>query len=199
MTDRPWWIYGLIGGGLALAVVIVVALIAEPWDDDDDVQIEAATETVTATETATETVTAEPTEEPTSEPTEEPTGEPTEEATEEAADLTLPLQALNESGVSGEVDFIDNGDGTSEVVITITESELPGPHPAHIHVDAGECLEAGDIVVNLNAVTDGSSESIVPFSIDQLQSSEGGPYVIVLHESVENIANYIACAEIPTS
>jgi basic membrane protein A len=167
----------------------VVALIAEPWDDDDDVQIEAATETATET----------PTEEPTEEETEEPTDEPTEEATEEAADLTLPLQALNESGVNGQVDFFDNGDGTSEVVIEITESELPGPHPAHIHVDPGECLEAGDIIVDLNLVTDGVSESIVPFTVAQMQTSENGPFVVIVHESVENIANYIACAEIPTS
>ena len=46
-------------------------------------------------------------------------------------------------------------------------------------------------------VTDGLSESIVPFGVSDLQGSENGPFVIIVHESVENIGNYIACAEIP--
>jgi hypothetical protein len=90
-------------------------------------------------------------------------------------------------------------------------------HPAHIHL--GTCAELGDVVFPLDNLTGGegeghdhgesatpaaadaamtmdlgaSSETVVDASLDDIVA---GGHALNVHESVENIQNYIACGDI---
>jgi hypothetical protein len=92
--------------------------------------------------------------------------------------------------------------------------QLP-PHPAHIH--SGTCDTLGDIVAPLNDVTSGSamatpgatpsiamaatpeagaaeqSSTTVDIALDEMVNGE---HAINVHESAENIQNYIACGDV---
>jgi hypothetical protein len=77
--------------------------------------------------------------------------------------------------------------------------------PAHIHT--GSCPEIGDVVQPLNNLTAPEGETVgqataiqaeysytlVPMSLDDILA---GDYAINVHESTENIGNYIACGDI---
>lgn len=83
------------------------------------------------------------------------------------------------------------------------------PHPAHIH--AGTCDTLGDVVFPLEDATDqppatpvvstasgaesaaAASTSTVEASLDDILAAE---HAINVHESAENIGNYIACGDI---
>jgi hypothetical protein len=79
------------------------------------------------------------------------------------------------------------------------------PHPAHIH--SGSCDQLGDVVVPLTdvAVPTGEakgasgafpvsvSDTVVDMSLDDLLAGE---YAVNVHESAENIGEYIACGDI---
>jgi plastocyanin len=81
-----------------------------------------------------------------------------------------------------------------------------GPHPAHIH--SGTCDELGDIVQPLTDVEENTagevfgakdaerveeSETDVPMTLSDILAS---PHAVNIHESAENIQNYIACGNI---
>lgn len=104
----------------------------------------------------------------------------------------------------------------SPVATLVTTGQVA--HPAHIHT--GTCDELGDVVYPLSNVgvpaddatpmagdsgqgmgMVGSDMAIPAFvSITQLDASLddilSGPYAINVHESEENIGNYIACGEV---
>ncbi|HEX5939990.1 MAG TPA: hypothetical protein VFZ12_06485 [Dehalococcoidia bacterium] len=166
------WIYLFLG----TVATASLAFAACGDDDDDDADV-----TDEATEEATEAATEE-------------AAEPTEEEAAEGEALELDLEALNDSGVSGTATLTDNGDGTTNVVLAVEGDDATVPHPAHIHVDPGECLDAADIIADLTPVEGGSSTTDVDVALADIQATE---HVIIIHESVENIGNYIACAEIP--
>ncbi len=70
------------------------------------------------------------------------------------------------------------------------------PHPAHIHV--GDCTEPGEVVGPLTNLTgdDGAldwSQSNVELTLDDILAE---PHSIVVHESEENIGNYVLCGDI---
>ena len=82
----------------------------------------------------------------------------------------------------------------------------PVPHPIHIH--AGTCADLGDIVAPLGdvvALTEGDAEgagSAVPVQISDtevdgtLADILANPFAINVHESADNIEEYIACGDI---
>lgn len=99
---------------------------------------------------------------------------------------------------------------------TSAADEDGAPHPAHIH--SGTCTELGDVVYPLTDISaammmdgtpmaamghdmDMSGEAIkveasfttVPSTLADLLAS---PYAVNIHESAENIGNYIACGNI---
>lgn len=100
-------------------------------------------------------------------------------------------------------------------VVALAAASLVGPsvvraqdevaHPAHIH--AGTCEELGDVVVPLTDVTlpvtaaTGPesalavkiSDTFVPLSIEEIVA---GGHAINVHESAENIGEYIACGAV---
>jgi hypothetical protein len=89
-----------------------------------------------------------------------------------------------------------------------------GSHPAHIH--SGSCATLGDVVYPLNDVGSEMSDaagtpiagmpmgpaSAIPVEVSvttvqtDLNTLVSGVYAINVHESMENIGNYIACGDI---
>jgi plastocyanin len=89
-----------------------------------------------------------------------------------------------------------------------------GPHPAHIH--AGTCAALGDVVFPLSdvggemmdasgspvAATAMGPETAIPVDVSMttvqadLNTIISGGHAINVHESAENIGNYIACGDI---
>jgi hypothetical protein len=121
------------------------------------------------------------------------TGAYTEEAqaaaTPEARSITIPLNELNDSGVSGQATLTETDNGTH---VSLLVQGASGDHPVHIHF--GTCDNLGEIAVALTDIDEkGQSETDVDLTLDELLGSQ---YAINAHESVQNIANYIACGEI---
>ena len=114
--------------------------------------------------------------------------------TASAADsVTVTLAALNNSGVSGTAVLTDMGGGQTQVVVTVTGEAAAASEPDHIHT--GQCgATLGGVKYPLKNVEGGTSTTIVAAS---LASLETGGFAINLHESAANIANYVACGNIP--
>jgi plastocyanin len=86
------------------------------------------------------------------------------------------------------------------------QDEDDAPHPAHIH--SGTCDDLGDIVAPLSDVTEQTagesfgaetailvkeSETTVELTLGEILAA---PHAINIHESAEQIQNYIACGDI---
>jgi len=104
------------------------------------------------------------------------------------------------------------GEGTSTTATAAQTATRP--HPAHIH--NGTCAELGDVVYPLNDVggalaDEGTpvaseralgAETAIPVAVSvtsvdtMLFSLRSGAFAINVHESAENIGNYIACGDI---
>ncbi len=72
------------------------------------------------------------------------------------------------------------------------------PHPAHIHV--GDCSAPGDVVAPLEDVTYPDGEGSIAWSMSSVELSIedilAEPHSIVLHESADNMSNYVLCGDI---
>jgi hypothetical protein len=106
-------------------------------------------------------------------------------------DVVVPINELNDSGVSGDASLTDNGDGTTTVDILVDGAT--GGHPAHIH--SGTCAELGDVVYPLTDV-DASGESVTVVDVPLADLLSGGPYAINIHLSADEIGTYVACGDI---
>jgi hypothetical protein len=107
----------------------------------------------------------------------------------EEREVTVTLDALNDSGMSGEVTLTETEDGTQ---VSLLVEGATGGHPVHIHF--GSCDDLGEVAAPLTDIDEtGMSETTVDLTIDELTSEE---YAINAHESAENITNYIACGDI---
>ncbi|MFN8665011.1 MAG: DUF4331 domain-containing protein [Thermomicrobiales bacterium] len=110
-------------------------------------------------------------------------------ATPEARSLTVPLNELSASGLSGEAMLTETPDGT---MVSLMVDGPAGDNPVHVHY--GTCDNLGEVAAALNNIdTDGRSETVIPLTIDELTSDA---FAINAHESVDNIANYVACGDI---
>jgi hypothetical protein len=118
---------------------------------------------------------------------EETTAETTEAAGGEA--VTIDLAEQSGSGQSGTA-TLEPGDGMVTVTIEL-ENPPADPQPAHIH--SGTCPEVGDVVHPLTNVENGSSETEVAVSLEELQ---GGEFAINVHQSEADIGTYVACGDI---
>jgi Cu/Zn superoxide dismutase len=160
-----------------ILLLLAAALIAAGCgsDDDEDAAQDAAT-ALTDTAAAEETLEDVMTE--------------AEEALEDV-EVTLDLQEQNDSGITGTATLSPTSDGEVEVELEVDGSE-GGPHPAHIH--KGSCADLDpDPAFPLEDVVDGRSETTVEVDIAELTADE---YAINVHESPENAANYVACADV---
>jgi hypothetical protein len=109
-----------------------------------------------------------------------------------AGAVTVQLNERNGSGESGTATLTPEGAKT-EVVVKL-EGAPAGKQPAHIHFNmCGGAL--GDVYYALNDVSYGTSTTVVPQALADLQTS---PYAINVHKSAEQISTFVACGDIPT-
>ena len=110
-----------------------------------------------------------------------------------ASSITINLDSLNNSGVSGTAVLTDLGAGQTQVVVTVTGEAASASEPDHIHT--GQCgATLGGVKFPLKNVEGGTSTTVVGSSLADLQT---GGFAINLHESAANIKNYVACGNIP--
>jgi hypothetical protein len=107
----------------------------------------------------------------------------------EMRSITVDLDELNGSGMSGEATLTEAEDGT---MVSLMVEGAAGANPVHIHF--GACDNLGEVSAALTDIdADGVSETTVDLTLDELESGE---YAINAHESAENIATYVACGNI---
>jgi Cu/Zn superoxide dismutase len=104
--------------------------------------------------------------------------------------LTLKLNAQNGSGENGTA-TLTQADGAVNVVIAIPNGPA-GPQPAHIH--DGTCDGILGVAYGLTSLANGNSTTVIKgITIDQLLA---GKYAINVHQSTDNMGDYVACANI---
>jgi Cu/Zn superoxide dismutase len=121
--------------------------------------------------------------------------EPQPQLTGETKSYTL--SPVSNSGVGGTVTFAERDDENVLITIQLTGAPSGGLHPAHIH--ANSAAETGAIVLSLNAVNGGKSETAVnalddgtPFTYADVASFDGH---VNVHTSAEDLS-LIAQADI---
>ena len=105
-------------------------------------------------------------------------------------ETTVELAAVGDSGQSGTATLTSSGDMTT-VTISV-DDPVSESQPAHIHEGTCEELNAAP-AFGLTNVVDGSSETTVAPSVDELTSGE---YAINLHMSDEDLETYTSCGDI---
>ena len=109
-----------------------------------------------------------------------------------AADpLTVQLTAQNNSGQSGTATLTDMGDGTTKVVLSLTDLGAT-PQPVHIH--DGTCATLNPTPkYPLTNMVNGKSETVVKVAMGQLLAQ---PFAINAHKSGQEVSVYTACGNI---
>jgi hypothetical protein len=106
-------------------------------------------------------------------------------------DLTIRLETLNGSGVTGTVAFSEVQGGRTRVTVVVDPARYPDM-PAHIH--PGTCANlTPQPKYPLENVIDGTSTTEIPATMADLL---GSPVAVNLHASVSDLTTYTACAEI---
>jgi hypothetical protein len=109
----------------------------------------------------------------------------------QAQNLTLTMNAQNNSGISGTATFSDVGGGKTRVMIQVSGAGA-GPQPAHIH--PGSCAQLDPTpAYTLTSVSNGASTTDVDASLQQLLD---GRYAVHMHKSQDELTVYVACADI---
>ena len=105
--------------------------------------------------------------------------------------IVINLTQLNNSGESGTATLEEKG---SYVIVTLSvKGGKSGiTQPAHIHL--GSCPGLGSIKYPLKNVVNGTSVTTLNLSLTQLKQEL--PLAINVHESSDNIKNYVSCGEI---
>lgn len=105
--------------------------------------------------------------------------------------VEVELSEQNDSGQSGTATLEAAGEG--QTTVTLELSDPPDvPQPVHIH--EGTCEELNpQPAFPLENLEDGTSETTVEVSLDELQSGE---YAINAHASEEDVETYVACGNI---
>ena len=107
----------------------------------------------------------------------------------EEREVSVTLDELDDSGISGEAELTETDEGTQ---VSLMVEGATGVHPVHIHF--GTCDNLGEVAAPLTDIdANGMSETAVDLTLDELTSEE---YAINAHESAENITNYVACGDI---
>lgn len=106
--------------------------------------------------------------------------------------VTIPLEALNNSGQSGTVALTDRGDGTTRVVVTVGNAPPGVEQPLHIH--EGSCANLNPKpVFPLQNLVNGRSESVAQVALSDLLAK---PYAVVAHKSAQEAAIYVTCGNL---
>jgi len=106
--------------------------------------------------------------------------------------LTLPLNSVNDSGISGTAQLIPRGNQT-QVIIRVNGEPAGASEPAHIH--DGQCgPNLGKVIYPLKNVEGGRSDMLVNASLSTITS---GQHAINVHQSAQNLGTSVACGTIP--
>ena len=110
---------------------------------------------------------------------------------EAGGEAVVELSEQNGSGQSGTATLEPAGEG--QTTVTLEFSNPPNvPQPVHIH--EGTCAELNpQPEFPLANLEDGTSETTVDISVEDLQSGE---YAINAHASEEDVETYVACGDI---
>ena len=101
------------------------------------------------------------------------------------------VESLNESGIVGTMNLIDASSGQSRVEVRVDGAGV-GPLPIHIH--DGTCADLNPVPkIPLTNVVAGTSTTELDVTPAQLMAQ---PHAIFLHRSPEEIAVFVACANI---
>ena len=104
------------------------------------------------------------------------------------------MTSQNNSGITGTATLTDIGGGKVRVEIKATGAGA-GPEPAHIH--EGTCAQLNPAPkFSLSPVTNGASTSEIETSLQALTSAS---HAVHMHKSPEEVAVYVACADINPS
>jgi len=107
-------------------------------------------------------------------------------------ELVIGLLEQNDSGESGTATLTES-DGQTTVVIDLDGTPADIAQPAHIH--AGSCTELGGVDYPLTNVVNGSSQTTVDVSFEQLAKEL--PLAINVHKSGPEIGVYVSCGDFP--
>ena len=107
---------------------------------------------------------------------------------------TAQLEALEGSGVTGDVSVTDRGAQT-EVTVRLTGTPANSTHPGHIH--SGTCEEIGSVVQPLQEIsTDASGAGTMTATVDVApMTAMDGQHIVVYHGEG---GTPVTCAAIPT-
>lgn len=115
-----------------------------------------------------------------------------EESTSMTTEIVL-LSEQNDSGQSGTATLVEDADGNVVVTLSMTGGEFTEPQPAHIHV--GSCPNPGAVQYPLNNVMDGTSETVLDVTMDELLASSD--YLAInVHKSAAEASVYTACGDL---
>lgn len=105
---------------------------------------------------------------------------------------TVTLAMLNDSGVSGTATLSEEA-GNTVVTLSMTGGTAGVAMPAHIHL--GSCPGVGAVAHALASVENGTSTTtLTGVTIASLTAQM--PLAINVHESTENLGNYVACGAV---
>lgn len=132
-------------------------------------------------------------------PTQQPTDQPattTEQSTTNSQSKTIAVAMLpqNNSGESG-IATLKDINGKTSVVLTLSGAPTGVTQPAHIHT--GSCATIGGVAYPLTFPVNGSSETILNVSLDELLKKL--PLAINVHKSGSEANVYFACGDITNS
>jgi len=105
---------------------------------------------------------------------------------------TVVLSEQNDSNESGSV-TLQEKDGKTTVVITLSNQPEGVAQPAHIH--AGTCASIGAVVYPLTLVVDGRSETVFDLPLTTMLSA-ATDLSINVHMSELDLGTYVACGDI---
>lgn len=108
--------------------------------------------------------------------------------------IELQLNEINASGAIGKVTIAEEGEKT-KIALSIEGPFVDHARPAHIHM--GTCQNLGDVAYPLASVGElNLSETMLDVSFEKLMLER--PLAINVHESAEDIGNYVSCADFPS-
>jgi Cu/Zn superoxide dismutase len=119
-----------------------------------------------------------------------PTATASQTAPATADEITVQMQARSDSGETGTA-TLTSVDATKTKVTLQLENAPAGPQPAHIHT--GNCPKPGAVKYPLTNVENGTSETTVAVSLDDLLA---GVFAINVHKSPGEGHVYVSCGDI---
>ena len=108
------------------------------------------------------------------------------------ATVTVQLNGLHYGHEGGTAELTQQVDGV-RIVMNLTGAPHNVPQPTHIHT--GTCAKNTATNFALHNLVNGRSDTVLRgITLTELTS---GKYLINVHESTDNLRNYVSCGAIP--